>query len=190
MMLYILIAVAVLAVIFVALVTSRPAQFRVSRSATIAASPDVVFSYVNDVHRFQEWSPWAKLDPSATVTYEGPNAGQGASFSWSGGMKVGAGKMTVLESVPPRLVRFRLDFLKPMVATNTAEFTFEPEGDQTLMTWSMTGRNNFMAKMFNLFIDCEKMCGGQFEQGMANLNRLVKAVASKPDASLAAPAAV
>lgn len=188
MTLYILIAVAVVAVLFVALVMTRPPHFRVTRSATIAAPPEVVFGYVNDLHRFQEWSPWAKMDPGATVTFEGPSAGQGASFSWSG-RKVGAGKMTVLDSVPSRSVRFRLDFLKPMTATNTAEFTFEPEGDLTLMTWSMSGRNNFVGKFFNLIINCEKMCGDQFEQGLANLNALVKEPAGKSSPSLAASAA-
>jgi len=189
MMLYLLLAVAVVAIIFVALVLSRPAHFRVTRSATIGAPPEAVFGYVNDVHRFQEWSPWAKLDPSAAIIYEGPNAGPGASFTWKGGMKVGSGKMTVVDSVPHREVHFQLDFLKPMVATNMVKFTLEPEGDQTLISWSMSGRNNFVAKAFNLFIDCDKMCGGQFEQGLANLNGVVKAPASKSPQDLA-PTAV
>ena len=83
--------------------------------------------------------------------------------------------MTITESQPGELVRFRLDFRKPMQATNTAEFTFRPEGGQTAVTWSMAGKNSFMGKIFGLFMDCEKMCGSQFEKGLASL----KSVAEK-----------
>lgn len=83
--------------------------------------------------------------------------------------------MTITDSRPNELIRFRLDFLKPMKATNTVKFTFEPEGDQTVVTWSMFGQNNFMAKAIGLFMDCEKMVGDQFEQGLANMKSVVTA---------------
>ena len=38
-----------------------------------------------------------------------------------------------------------LEFLKPFRATSAAEFTFKPDGNQTIVTWSMAGKNNFMA---------------------------------------------
>ena len=120
----VVLVVAVLAVI----VAMRPSEFRIERSATIAAPASAVFAQVNDFHNWEPWSPWAKLDPSAKSSFEGAAAGKGAEFAWAGNRKVGEGRMTITESRPSELVRIKLEFLKPFAATNTAEFTFEPEG--------------------------------------------------------------
>ena len=80
--------------------------------------------------------------------------------------------MTIIQSPPSDLVRFKLEFRKPFEATNTAEFTFAPQGDQTAVTWSMSGRNNFMCKAVGLFVNCDKMIGGDFEKGLADLKSL------------------
>src|SRR5439155_24076560 len=139
-----------------------------SRSAKIAALPSAVFAQVNDYHNWDAWSPWAKLDPDAKVTFEGPTSGAGSTFTWSGNDKVGAGRQTIVESVPDELVRIKLEFEKPFKATNTAEFTFKPDGEQTLVTWTMFGQNNFMGKTFSLISDCDKMVGSEFEKVLAS----------------------
>lgn len=166
---------ALLTAAFVAVVASRPGNFRITRSAIISAPPETVFEHVNDVRKFQAWSPWAKRDPQAKMTFEGPSAGIGAVFKWAGNNQVGQGIMSVIESRPSELVRFRLEFLKPMKATNTAEFTFEPEGDQTKVTWSMSGHSRFMCKAIGLFMDMDKMIGSDFENGLASLASIVEA---------------
>ena len=170
----ILIAAAVVVIAFVAIVAMQPSEFRVTRSAAMAARAPEVFAQVNDLRKWDAWSPWAKLDPAAKATFEGPPAGTGAAFAWAGNNKIGEGRMTITDSSPNKLVRFRLEFVKPFKATNTAEFTFSPEGGRTVVTWSMSGTNNFMAKAVGLFINCEKMVGGQFEQGLANMKGVVE----------------
>jgi hypothetical protein len=150
-------------------------EFRVTRKAIINAPATTAFDYVNDMTKWQSWSPWAKMDPDAKISFEGPNSGMGASFSWDG-KKTGQGIMTVVESLPVSLIRFRLEFFKPMKAVNTAEFTFTPEGDHTLVTWTMYGPQNFMGKFMSLFMNCEKMVGGQFDEGLADLNEITSAV--------------
>jgi hypothetical protein len=136
----ILIGIVVIAVIFVIIAALQPADFRVTRTGTISAPASVVFAQVNDLHNWKAWSPWAKLDPNAKETFEGPPAGTGASFSWAGNNQVGEGRMTITDSRPDELVRFKLEFQKPFVATNIAEFTFTSDGQQTTVTWSMTGK--------------------------------------------------
>lgn len=168
----ILIAIAVVLVVFVVIVAMRPSEFRVSRSATISAPPSIVFEQVNDLRKWEAWSPFMKMDPSMKLTYEGPQSGIGASQSWVGNNQVGEGRMTVTESRPNELVQFRLDFVKPFAGTNTAEFTFKPEGNQTVVTWSMLGRNNFICKAFGLFMNMDKMCGGEFEKGLAAMKSI------------------
>lgn len=175
MILNILFILAALAAAFAILVASRPSEFRISRSAVIFAPPSAAFVLVNDLRRWPEWSPWAKMDPEARYSYEGPSSGVGAATSWAG-RKTGEGSMTITESRPDRFVRFRLEFVKPFRASNTAEFNFTSEGGQTVVAWTMTGRNSFVCKAMGLILNCEKMCGNQFEQGLADLKLLAEAV--------------
>jgi hypothetical protein len=174
MLIKILIAIAVILIVFVVVVALRPAEFHVARSATIPAPPAVVFAQVNDLHKWEAWSPWAKLDPAMKQTYEGPPAGDGAIYRWDGNNQVGAGSTTITESRPTDLIRMKLEFLRPFACTNAVEFTFKPEGNQTAVTWSMDGKNNFMAKAVGLVMNMDKMVGGQFEQGLAQLKSVVE----------------
>lgn len=151
----------------------QPSAFAITRSARIAASPQTVFDHVDDLHKWQAWSPWARLDPNAKGTFEGADRGVGSSFAWDGNKSVGSGKMTILESRPAEFVRMRLDFYKPMQVTNSAQFTFKPAGSDTDMTWTMTGNNSFMGRLMCAVMDMDKMVGGQFEQGLRNLNEIV-----------------
>ena len=174
MLIRILIGIAVVIVVLAIIIALRPSTFRIQRSALIGAPPQAVFERVNDLHQWREWSPWEKLDPDMKRTFEGPSAGAGAIYRWDGNKKVGAGSMTITESRPGELVRIRLEFLRPFAATNTTEFTFTPEGGQTAVNWSMTGTNNFMAKAFCLFMNMDKMVGGDFEKGLAQLKQVVE----------------
>jgi hypothetical protein len=174
MLIYILIGVAVVAVLFVIVVAMQPSTFRISRSVKIAAPPSAAFVHVNDFHNWLAWSPWEKLDPLMKRTYEGPAAGTGAVYSWVGNKHVGEGRCTITESRPGELIRMRLEFFKPFKATNEAEFAFKPEGNQSSVAWNMTGKRNFMFKAMGLLMNMDKMCGAQFEQGLANLKAVVE----------------
>jgi Polyketide cyclase / dehydrase and lipid transport len=171
----VLIVLIVLVVVFVVVVATRPAEFQVTRTTTIAAPASTVFAQVNDFHNWEAWSPWAKIDPAMKQSYEGAPAGPGAVYSWAGNNKVGEGRMTILESQPNDFVRIKLEFLKPLAANNSTEFTFKPQGDQTVVTWSMNGRNNFMAKAFSMFMNMDKMVGGDFEKGLAQMKAVAEA---------------
>ena len=172
MLIEFLIGVAVLVALLALFVATRPAAG--SRSAVIPTPASVLFADVSDFHRWEAWSPWAKLDPDAVNTYSGAESGAGAVFRWSGNNRVGEGIMTNLESRPNTLVRIKLEFLKPFKATNTAEFIFEPQGNGTRVTWSMTGTNNFVGKAMGLLMNCDKMVGGMFEKGLVNLKTVTE----------------
>ena len=169
------VTLAVIVLGFVGVVAMRPSEYRVARTATIAAPAPAVFAQVNDFHKWEAWNPWAKLDPAMKQAYEGAPAGIGAIYTWAGNSEVGEGRMTLTESRPSDLVRIRLEFLKPFATTSTAEFSFKPEGDHTAVTWSMTGKVNFMAKVVHLFMDMDRMIGGNFEKGLAQLKSVVEA---------------
>ncbi len=175
----ILMVMPIVIVVFAGIVALRPSGFRVARTANMRAPAPTVFAQVNDFHNWEAWNPWGKLDPAMKQTYQGAPAGTGAVYTWTGNKEVGEGRMTIIESRPNDLIRINLEFFKPFAATNLAEFTFRPEGDQTVVTWSMSGKNNFMAKAIHLFMNMDKMIGGQFEQGLAQMKSAAEAASNK-----------
>lgn len=171
----IFLVLVVLVAAFAAVVAAQPSDFRIARSTTVSAPPEVVFAYVNDFHKWDAWSPWAKLDPNAKNSFEGATEGKGAIFKWSGNDEVGEGSMTVTDSRPPDVIQIRLDFVKPFADTSEAEFTFQPQDGKTVVTWAMTGKNNFFEKAICLVMNMEKMLGGKFDEGLASLKKTVEA---------------
>ncbi len=159
---------------FVIYVAMLPSDFRIERSASIAAPAADVFAQVNDFHKWEAWSPWAKLDPKATNSFDGPASGVGAIFKWAGNSDVGEGSMEIKESQPNDLIRIKLDFVKPMEATNTTDFAFKPEGEKTVVTWTMTGKNNFIGRAMCVFMNMDKMVGGKFDEGLASIKTIVE----------------
>src|SRR5580698_1329000 len=109
----ILVAIVLVIAVAAVVVAMQPADLRITRSATIDAPAGDVFAQVNDFHKWQAWSPWAKLDPAAKNTYEGSSSGEGAIFKWSGNSQVGEGTMTLVESHPSDRIRIKLDFVRP-----------------------------------------------------------------------------
>lgn len=170
----ILIALALLILGFVVVVALQPSDFSVERSATMAAPPAEVFAHVNDLHKWEAWSPWAKLDPEAKISFEGAESGQGAAMTWSGNDKVGEGKMTVVESQPNEAVKLKVDFVRPFEGTSNSDFGFKPEGDQTAATWTMSAHHNFLEKAFCLVMNGKKMIGDDMEKGLAQLKSVAE----------------
>jgi uncharacterized protein YndB with AHSA1/START domain len=182
----ILAVLVVLIGIFAGVAYVQPDTYDVSRSTTINAPPAVVFEQVNNLRKWESWSPWKELDPTQKITFAGPEAGKDAKMTWSGdAWKVGEGSMMISESQPNERVAFNLEFVKPMKGTSTAEFTFKSEGNQTLVTWNSKGQKDFLAKAMGLVFNCEKMMGDQFDKGLGDLKKLAEATAQT--APVAAP---
>lgn len=151
------------------LALTKPSAFRVERSITINASPAKIAALINDFHNWNEWSPWAKLDPDMNTAYSGPASGPGAVYEWEGDSKVGKGRMEILSAEPAKST-IRLDFLKPFEGHNTAEFLLEPQGAATHVRWIMYGPITFFpGKLMSVFSSMDKMIGGDFDKGLVNL---------------------
>jgi uncharacterized protein YndB with AHSA1/START domain len=121
-------------------------------------------------------------------SFGGPASGPGASYHWSGNDKVGEGSMTITGAVPGRKLSIQLEFIKPFKASNLTEFTLTPEAGGTRVTWSMQGRNNFMAKAMSLMMNMDKMIGPDFEHGLAALKGVSEKPAAPVDSAVAVPA--
>jgi hypothetical protein len=168
----IVLAVLVAAVLGIAM--TKPDSFSVQRKTSIQAPPDKICPLINDFHSWNSWSPWEKLDPAMNRTHSGAASGKGAVYEWDGNSKVGKGHMEITEVSAPSKVTIKLDFLKPFEGHNIAEFTLEPQGDSTNVTWAMHGPAPFLSKVMQVFISMDKMIGKDFESGLANLKTIVE----------------
>lgn len=169
------IALSVLVAAVLLFAATRPDTFRVERKIVIQAPPEKIYAELSDFQRWGAWSPWEKMDPQMKRSFSTPAAGQGASYAWEGNSNVGQGRMVIREAAVPAKLVIQLDFMAPMEAHNTAEFTLAPQSNGTEVTWAMYGPNPYVAKLMQLFFSMDKMVGKDFEAGLANL----KAVAEK-----------
>jgi uncharacterized protein YndB with AHSA1/START domain len=152
----------------------QPDDYRLTRSTVIAAPAASVFARVNDLRQWEDWSPWAKLDPNAKVSFEGAVAGPGAMFHWSGNDKVGAGMMTITQSRPNERIATRTDFIKPFEGTSNADFIFSEANGQTNVIWTMSGTHTFISKAVCLVMSMEQTVGPDFERGLAQLKQVAE----------------
>ncbi len=169
-----LLVVAGLVAVLAVLVARQPRWLTCSRSAVVGGSPESVFALINALPAWRQWSPWEALDPDMERTFAGPDAGVGAQYGWKGNAKVGEGKMEVIESMPSERVKLQLTFFKPFACTMTATFELIPEGAGTRVTWTNDGPNSLPGRIMGVFCNMDKMMGGSFEQGLAQLDGVVR----------------
>jgi ribosome-associated toxin RatA of RatAB toxin-antitoxin module len=143
--------------------------YEVTRSAVIPAPAEDIFPLVNSFREWTKWSPWEAVDPAMERSYAGSESGVGAKYTWSGNRKAGSGTVEMVDTAEPRNIKIRLEFTKPFKAVNPTSFTFTPSGDGTQVTWTMTGENKGIGKVFALFMNMDKMVGADFEKGLASL---------------------
>ena len=168
------IAIVVLVAAVLGYAAMQPDTFRIQRSASIQAPPERIFAVLNDFQQSPSWSPYEKKDPAMKRAFSGATVGKGSVYEFDGNKEVGAGRIEIVESVPPQKVTLQLDFVRPFKASNTVEYTLEPRGDATEVTWAMHGPSPFISKVMCLFIDMDKMVGTDFEVGLANLKAITE----------------
>jgi len=158
-----------------AVAATRSDTFRVQRSASIDAAADRIYPLINDLHRFNTWNPFERKDPNLKRSYSGAGSGKGALYAFDGNGNVGKGTIEIIDSAAPSKVTMTLHMLQPFETRNTVDFILQPKGDTTEVTWAMHGPVPYFAKIMHLFIDMDRMVGGEFEAGLASL----KAIAEK-----------
>lgn len=168
----ILLVLAIVALLYAA--SRQPNEFRVTRTMVLNATAEEIYPYISDLRKGNEWSPWTRLDPNMTLTYEGAPAGVGAVQKWDGNNKVGKGILTITDLIPNEMVRLRLEFLRPVRGVNTVEYMLIPHTDGTMMSWTMYGPNTIIGKIMGLFMNCDKIYGDMFESGLENLRTIVE----------------
>ena len=152
---------------------TRPDTFRVQRTISIKAPPEKILAQVNNFHDWSNWSPYEKMDPAMKRTFSGAASGPGAVYAWDGNGDAGAGRMEIKEASPSKTV-IKLDFSKPIEASNFAEYSVDTQGDSSNVTWAMYGPAPYISKVMGLFFNMDSMIGKDFEAGLANLKTVAE----------------
>jgi hypothetical protein len=170
-----IIIVGIIAAILI-IAAMKPNSFRVERSIEINAKPEKIFPFINDYHKWTQWSPYENLDPNLKRTYSGAIEGKGSIYEYSGNSKAGEGRMEITEVSNLRKINMTIDFIRPMKTHNFLEFTFKGNDNSTNVTWAMYGSNGLIGKVFTMFVNMDNLVGKDFEKGLASL----KNIAEKP----------
>lgn len=146
----------------------------VERSTTIEAPAERISPFIIDFHEWVDWSPWEGIDPNLERTYNGPDVGVGASYSWSGNRAAGAGTMQI-ESIDDSSIELALTFTKPFKSNSRTRFDLTPDGTGTAVTWQVLTPKTLLLRVMSLFMKLDKTVGPDLEKGLAQL----KVVAEK-----------
>lgn len=171
----VLIALVLAVVALLLFAASRPDHFSVARSVRINAPADKLFTLIAHLPGALRWNPFMKKDPAIKLAFSGPESGPGAACEFAGNNEVGAGRIAITSVAVPTEVTMKLDMLKPMKASNTVVFTLAPEADGTRVTWAMSGEQPYLGKLMGVVFNLDRMVGGEFDKGLADLKALAEA---------------
>ena len=175
MLLKVILGVLVLLAGFLTYVAFQPSEMYIVREIFIKAPSEKIFPFINNSQKANSWMPWQESDPGAIMKYSGPEEGVGSTSSWDSPGKMGTGKAEVVESVPNQTVKTKLTYTKPMNMSQMAEVSLTPSADGTIVKWSVKGNNTFLGRLMCVFMNMDKMVGGQFEKGLTKLKNQVEA---------------
>lgn len=146
----------------------------ISRELALDAAPDQISPWIIDFHKWVDWSPWEDIDPNLQRTYGGPESGVGTTYEWSGNRKAGAGRMTIT-SVKPALIDLDLDFTRPFKSASKTKFELKQSGQSTTVVWQVLTPKTLMTRIAGIFMNMDKMVGGDLDKGLARLKTAVEA---------------
>lgn len=163
----VLLAVVVIAVLIFA--ATKPDRFHIERTVSIHAPAERIYPLIENFSNWAKWSPYEKLDPAMKKSLSGAASGVGAVYGWESKGKAGAGRMEITEAEPASKILIKLDFTRPMAASNVATFSLVPTGDTVDVTWAMDGRSSYLSKVMDVVIGLDKMVGKDFQKGLETM---------------------
>ncbi|MEL6917481.1 MAG: SRPBCC family protein, partial [Bacteroidota bacterium] len=165
---YVLLFVLVIVVGVVIYAALQPSAYEVTRTRTVKAPVEVVYSNVDDYKNWEAWGPWEEEDPSMVYTYAEQTKGIGGSYSWDG--KDGKGSAKTIEAVQNEAITNQLDF--DGMGTANGFWKFKPVDGGTEVTWGIKAEESpFVFKLIGAMMGgYDSMMGPMFERGLEKLD--------------------
>lgn len=153
----------------------------VERSIIIERPPSHVFDVLNSFKRFNEWSPYAKTDPNASYSFEGPDKGQGAMMSWEGNKEIGSGRFEIIESTPTSMVKMIQRVQDGYTGTSAFSIGSTDLGVKVTWTYDVELGANPIERIKGKYLDSS--IGGSYQYGLMRLKALIESSAYARDYS-------
>ena len=167
--------VVIMVVVLLVYVSGQPGHVHVERSKVVNATTQDVWPYITDYKRFQEWSPWAGIDPAQKVEISEPSSGVGAWYTWAGNKDVGKGKMQKVAIEDQKKVVEKLEFIEPFESKADVVLTTDSVAAGTKITWGFDTDMSFMGKAAGVFMNMDSSLGADFTRGLDKLATLAEA---------------
>ena len=145
-----------------------PGTWSAGASREVAAPPARVFTLLDDLGRWQEWTFWPE---EVAFTRAGPERGVGAARSWDD-PSIGAGTLAITRSEPPALLGYRVEVDEGAMVT-LGTFRLEPTAAGTLVTWSEQGDVGWNPLLAWAALRLGKMQSEELGRGLARLEDAV-----------------
>ena len=134
--------------------------------------PRSVFALINELQQWESWSPWSPERIEALkVTYGTPNAGKGASQSWT--EPRGSGKLWITETEPGLRVAYEMKFGD--FPEMSSEFNIEAIDDSHCkVIWTSAGKlpgGPFYGYLSFIF---ESGMQYEYDQGLSRLKEVAE----------------
>lgn len=143
-----------------------PESYQIERTALLNAPGDIVFEQVGSFKKWEKWNPWKEKDPKLKTLF-GPDDGKPGSYWLWKSSTAGEGRMTSSKIEDQKQISYTVSFEKPYKTEAEGYLKLEPEGQNTRVTWVMTGRNPFHLRWMNLLLD--KWLSPLLESGLEQL---------------------
>jgi hypothetical protein len=148
---------------------SLDSEWQVSVSETIPAPQTEVFSYVNTLKNWPQWTVWNKTNyPQMTWEFSGAASGVGAIQRWNDSKETGI--LEILKTVDNQSLEYRLDMSNGKFIMY-GDMSFESTASGTKVTWRVTGDNeeNLIARLATFVF--KPMIKDDLTAGLKNLQR-------------------
>jgi len=167
--------IVIITLVFIILVIAAPKAYTVSRSIIIDKPVGDVFQYLKSIKNQDNWSPWRKKDLNMTQEFIGEDGKIGFISKWKGNKNVGEGEQEILAIIENESIETQLRFFKPWKSKSIGTLLVDKvEDNKTLVTWDFSGKNPVPFNIFMLFFNMDKTVGKDFEEGLADLKRLLE----------------
>lgn len=151
-------------------------DYAIQREIIIDKPKQEVFNYIRYLKNQDHYSKWNQLDANMIKSYTGTDGEPGFVYHWESKKDdVGIGEQEIKKINDGERVDFEIRFIKPFESTAQAYMlTQTADANSTKVIWAFNGKMNYPMNLMLLFMNMEKMVGGDLEIGLNNLKNVLE----------------
>jgi hypothetical protein len=125
-------AIAVMLIVLLLLGFLMPSSWSAESSLEIETDAADIFTYLNDLEKWDEWTIWSDINSEVTD----PSHGEGATRQWDD-ENIGSGRILIVQSDPPETLKYLIT--NNSGARVSGEFLLTGLPKSTRITWTEKG---------------------------------------------------